>query len=150
MKWILGILMTLTYLAASAQDSPEPNAPGTVPTDFRFERPDETVDSLSHVVADGEPLLLLLYNPDCSHCMDTIELLRGIRLRVLAVCIDGDRQEWLASIQELPQEWIPAYDGGVIFEEDLYIFDAPPALYFIEEGKVKLKDATLDELGQYL
>ena len=94
---------------------------GTPAADFSFE------------IRDGRPMLLLFYDPDCDHCMQTIaelsgsELLNGAVARgdlvVVAVYagFDGsDRAAWLRTLNRLPSVWTVDFDRGTIYTRDLY------------------------------
>ena len=105
---------------------------GTPAADFSFETRDGQRLRLSEA-APGRPMLLLFYDPDCDHCMQTIAELSGSpllngavargNLVVVAVYagFDGsDRAAWLRTLDRLPFAWTVGFDRGTIYTRDLY------------------------------
>lgn len=88
-------------------------------------------------------LLLLFYDPDCDHCMETIASLRRLatlqravgsgRLTVLALFADGDSASW--HTPALPEGWIDGLDATGVQERGLYAFKRLPALYLLDRDK---------------
>lgn len=55
------------------------NRPGTIATDFAYFTPEGDHRTL-HTTPSAHCLLLMFYNPDCTHCRQTIALLHDDRL----------------------------------------------------------------------
>lgn len=128
----------------------ERNAPGTIAADFRFATPEASENRL-HTFRPGEPLLLLLYDPDCRHCRDVIAELSDIESlpTVLAVCIEASPKRWEQSRDALPQKWIKAYDRSDILGEDLYVIRTLPSIYLLDgDRRVVLKNPRPEALKQ--
>lgn len=139
------------------------NRVGTTAADFSFETPDGRRLRLSEA-AQGRALLLLFYDPDCDHCMQTIAelaaseplneaLSRGCMAVVAVYAGFGsrDRAAWLRTLDRLPAAWTAGFDGGTIYTRDLYVLRNLPALYLLDaSGRVLLKDATPASLDERL
>lgn len=135
------------------------NRPGTVATDFSCT--DRNGNRRTLHGTRGKQLLLLFYDPACSHCS---EILNGLResplireliavkeLAVLAVYTEGDRELWDETKEAMPQEWIVAIDDSRIVERESYSLPAMPVIYLLDAGKrVILKDAPLERLEAWL
>lgn len=135
------------------------NRPGTVATEFSYTDRDGNRRTLHGT--RGKRLLLLFYDPACSHCS---EILNGLResplireliavkeLSVLAVYTEGDRRLWNETKAFLPQDWTVGIDGSRIVERELYSLPAMPVIYLLDRNKrVILKDPTPAELEAYL
>ena len=138
------------------------NRVGTPAANFTFETRDGQRLRLSEA-AQGRPMLLLFYDPDCDHCMQTIaelsgsELLNGAVARgdlvVVAVYagFDGsDRAAWLRTLDRLSSAWTVGFDLGTIYTRDLYVLRNLPALYLLDASRrVLLKDTTPARLSEY-
>lgn len=139
------------------------NRVGMTAADFSFETPDGRRLRLSEA-AQGRTLLLLFYDPDCDHCMQTIAELaaseplneavsRGCMAVVAVYAGFGsrDRAAWLRTLDRLPAAWTVGFDGGTIYTRDLYVLRNLPALYLLDSsGRVLLKDATPASLDERL
>ncbi|WP_298074302.1 DUF5106 domain-containing protein [uncultured Bacteroides sp.] len=139
------------------------NRVGTPAADFSFETRDGQRLRLSKA-AQGRPMLLLFYDPDCDHCMQTIAELSGSPLLNGAVArgdlvvvavyagFDGsDRAAWLRTLDRLPSVWTVGFDNGTIYTRDLYVLRNLPALYLLDASRrVVLKDTTPARLFEYL
>lgn len=135
------------------------NRPGTVATNFSYTNRDGNQRTLRRT--HGKWLLLLFYDPACSHCQMTMSALRenallsqmvsGKEMTVLAVYADGDRKLWDKSKVSVPQEWIAAIDESGIVENELYFLPSMPVIYLLNSRKrVILKEATLEQLVSWL
>ncbi|MDE6309382.1 MAG: DUF5106 domain-containing protein, partial [Muribaculaceae bacterium] len=131
------------------------NRPGMKGADFEFAMRDNTTTTLTSIVA--RPTILLFYDPECDHCLDAIDTLRidtnineminAGRLDILAVCIEGDKEQWLAVDAKLPSSWISGFDQSDIIGSDIYYIQSMPAIYLLaSDGTVTLKNPTLQEL----
>ncbi len=135
------------------------NRVGQTATDFSFERADGQKQKLSET--DAKYMLLMFYDPDCSHCKETIHQLRDnpqlvqlftqLQIQVLAIDPWGDRNKWKQYQSELSYQWINGFDSdNKILPFSLYDLKASPTLYLLDENKkVLLKDAYLENVIQY-
>lgn len=135
------------------------NRPGTVATDFSYTDRNGNRRTLHGM--RGKQLLLLFYDPACSHCSEILdalhenpllaELVFKKELTVLAVYTEGNRELWDETKEAMPQEWIVAIDDSRIVERELYSLPAMPVIYLLDAGKrVILKDAPLEQLEAWL
>lgn len=136
------------------------NAPGTMASDFSYETVDGTKGTL-HKTAEGVPMLLLLYDPDCDHCRDMLFNLRynsalNLRLRagkikVLAVYTEEDHERWKSGAGDMPALWDVCTDRGMIKERNLYDLRTMPVLYLLDDNKrVVLKNTSSKAVAEYL
>lgn len=124
------------------------NAPGTIAADFRFATPEQSECTL-HTFLPGEPLMMLLYDPDCDHCRDVIKQLSNLTGNVLAVCVESTPQRWEQTRTALPESWIKAFDRTGILDQDIYSAYSLPSIYLLDgERKVLLKNPSPDKLLQ--
>ncbi len=135
------------------------NRLGTKATDFTYKARDGRRSTLMNT--PGRRLLLVFYDPACSHCTD---ILSGLRrsdvlsgriadgdVSVLAVYTEGDADLWEQTKDSLPQEWTVAMDESGIVDNVLYDVPAMPVLYLLAGDKtVLLKDPTPEMLIDYL
>lgn len=135
------------------------NRPGTTAADFTYT--DRGGGRRTLHATRGKRLMLLFYDPACSHCSQILDGLRGSaviaglianrELSVLAVYTEGDRRLWDDTKASLPQEWTVAIDESRIVERELYALPALPVIYLLDGQKtVLLKDPTPAELETYL
>ena len=123
------------------------NRPGTPAADFKFESRDGKTKSL-HSLQTDKPILLLFYDPDCDHCMETIADLkkRGISgmADVVAIYAEEDRERWEETAEALPQEWTVGYALDPIQDDETYVFLSSPTVYLLDrDKKVLLKDTNI-------
>lgn len=128
------------------------NRPGTIAADFNFLTRYGSKTSLAATV--DKPTLLLLYDPECDHCIEVIENLRGDsavaemiatkRLDVMAVSIEGDRKQWERVDATLPAEWISGYDLSDIIGKDIYYIQTMPSLYLLDSQRRVLRKNITD------
>lgn len=135
------------------------NRPGMKATDFAYT--DRRGNRCTLHATQGERLLLLFYDPSCSHCSQILDglresavignLIENKELAVLAVYTEGDRRLWDDTKSSLPQEWTIAIDESHIVERGLYALPAMPVIYLLDgKKKVILKDTTPAKLETYL
>lgn len=135
------------------------NRPGTTATDFAYT--DREGNRRTLHATRGKRLLLLFYDPACSHCAQILDglresavigrLIENKELSVLAVYTEGDRRLWDETKASLPREWSVAIDESRIVERELYTLPAMPVIYLLDGQKtVLLKDPTPSELETYL
>ncbi|MCM1310930.1 MAG: thioredoxin family protein [Bacteroides sp.] len=124
------------------------NAPDSIAADFRFATPEASENRL-HSFRPGETLLLLFYDPNCSHCREVISELAEMKdlPTVLAVCIESSPKLWEQTRDSLPEKWIKAYDRSGIISEDLYVIRSMPSIYLLDgDRRVILKNPQLWQL----
>lgn len=138
------------------------NRPGTVAADFAYISREGVRKTLHGTGTPGRPLLLLFYDPDCTHCREILGRLRenGALKRlaaagavdVLAVYTDGDRSLWDRTKGDMPQEWGVGMDeDGTIQEKELYALPAMPVIYLLDGGRtVMAKDIPCNRLEAWL
>lgn len=135
------------------------NRPGTTATDFAYT--DRHGNRRTLHATCGNRLLLLFYDPACSHCSQILDGLRGSAvigkliqnkdLSVLAVYTEGDRRLWDETKASLPREWTVAIDESRIVERELYALPAMPVIYLLDARKtVLLKDPSPMQLEAFL
>lgn len=135
------------------------NKVGQIAEDFSY----VTADGSTQKLSDGKAkyTLLLFYDPDCSHCKETIQQLRDtpqlmqlfaqLQVKILAIDPWGDRNKWKNYQSELSYEWINGFDSeGKVLAFNLYDLKASPTIYLLDENKrVLLKDTYLQQVVQY-
>lgn len=128
------------------------NRPGTLATDFRYLDRNGTKHSLHETIA--EELLLVFYDPECTHCSEILESIAQDsnisesiatgKMKVLAIYAEGKRDVWEKTKMEMPLQWIVGYDLSDILDNDLYDLPAMPTIYLLDKNKkVKIKDAMI-------
>lgn len=79
-------------------------------------------------------------------------LQRAGGIKVVAVCIGGDKAAWEKFRADSPKEWLHVFDAeGKIKSENQYDLRTMPRLYLLDEQKtVLLKNTKADNIEQYL
>ena len=140
------------------------NRVGTIAADFVFETVAGGRMRLSEAVGAHHRTLLLFYDPECAHCMETVSELSSMEalnealadggMCVVAVYSGMDvmsRVTWRRTLDRLPSAWIVGYDDGTVYTEDLYVLRSLPALYLLDSsGRVLLKDTSPERLAEEL
>lgn len=132
------------------------NRPGEKAEDFAYYTPDGTRQTLHHTPVQGKHLLLLFYDPECSHCQEVMEvlqdsprlnqLLRCGEATLLAIYTEGNEQAWRESLPLLPRRWLKGNDREAVKQQALYDLKAMPSLYLLNADKqVVLKDTSPEE-----
>lgn len=128
------------------------NRIGRVATDFVYTLEDGTQGNLHDIKANYT--ILMFSNPECPLCGEIMRQIASSQLltaliehgvlKVLTLYPDEDIAHWRKYIDNIPSEWIRAYDkGGVLTKERLYNLSAIPALYLLDRDKrVLIKDGT--------
>lgn len=128
------------------------NRIGRVATDFVYTLEDDTQGNLHDIKANYT--ILMFSNPECPLCGEIMRQIASSQLltaliehgvlKVLTLYPDEDIAHWRKYIDNIPSEWIRAYDkGGVLTKERLYNLSAIPALYLLDRDKrVLIKDGT--------
>lgn len=135
------------------------NRPGTTATDFAYT--DRHGNRHTLHTTRGKHLLLLFYDPACSHCSQILDglrestiigkLIQNKDLSVLAVYTEGDRRLWDDTKASLPREWSVAIDESRVVERELYALPAMPVIYLLDGQKtVLLKDPSPMQLEAFL
>jgi len=135
------------------------NRPGATANNFTFTTASGQNNTLYNLQATC--LLLIFYNPGCSECRHTVDMLRNAeqvtsmiasgKLKVLMVYTDKDVELWKKHFDEIPSKWLNSYDRSLtIRDKQLYDLKAIPTLYLLDKDKkVILKDASVADLQQY-
>lgn len=135
------------------------NKEGQTAEDFSYELANGKKQKLSETKA--KYTFLIFYDPDCSHCKETIQQLRDtpqlvqlftqLQVQVLAVDPWGDRTKWKNYQTELSYQWINGFDSeSKILSFNLYDLKASPTIYLLDENKkVLLKDTYLQQVIAY-
>jgi peroxiredoxin len=106
----------------------------------------------------AEYVLLMFYNPDCTECRHTVQMLKNTpclssgKVKVLAVYPDEDQEAWRQHAKDLPSAWINGHDRSqAIKKNEIYDLKAIPTLYLLDrDKKVILKDASAGDVREYL
>lgn len=125
------------------------NRPGTLATDFEYI--DRGGRRASLHALNAERLMLIFYDPECSHCSDILNDLAsdaGINaaidagsLTVLAVYAEGKKDVWERTCEAMPANWLVGYDLSGILKNELYDLPAMPVIYILDASKtILLKD----------
>lgn len=135
------------------------NKEGKTAEDFTYELANGKKQKLSETKA--KYTFLIFYDPDCSHCKETIQQLRDtpqlvqlftqLQVQVLAIDPWGDRTKWKNYQTELSYQWINGFDSeSKILSFNLYDLKASPTIYLLDENKkVLLKDTYLQQVIAY-
>ncbi len=134
------------------------NRVGSRASNFTYQARNGEKRTLHDTQAD--PLLLLLYEPDCEHCMEVVNelknnpslqaLVKEKKLTILAVYAEGDREIWEQSKGTLPTEWMDGIDTEGVFSQGLYALPSLPVIYLLDAKKtVLLKEATPSLIDTY-
>ncbi len=130
------------------------NRPGTKAADFKFIDRDSHRQSL-HSLTSDKPILLIFYDPDCDHCVETIALLKDRNISsqatVAAIYAEDDRERWESTAPSLPADWTVGFALDPIQDDETYIFITSPTLYLLDKDKkVILKDTDPDAVESML
>lgn len=128
------------------------NRQGSIANDFRYIDRDGRQQSLHGT--ETEKLLLVFYDPECTHCKDILDMLANDeriniavatgRLKVLAIYAEGKRDVWEKDKDSMPANWQVGYDLTGILDSELYDLPAMPTLYLLDSDKrVILKDPVI-------
>ncbi len=132
------------------------NRKGTRATDFTYTTRKGERRTLHGTETRGA-LLLVFYDPACSHCIDIIHRLETSdavarkvangNLSVLAVYAGEDRHLWEETKTDMPKAWSVGIDESGIEDRILYDLPTRPVLYLLSHDKmVLLKAPTVEEL----
>ena len=138
----------------------EMNNEGTPAVDFEM----QLVDGSKATLADVESpvTILFFYSPNNLDCKLQRFRLTQARLvnylqraggiKVVAVCVEGDKAAWDKFRADSPAEWVHAFDAsGKIKAENQYDLRTLPRTYLLDDKKtVLLKNTKADDIEQYL
>lgn len=128
------------------------NRIGREATNFTYTLEDGTQGELYDIKANYT--ILMFSNPECPLCGEIMRQLASSQLlsalmqhgvlKVLTLYPDEDINHWRKYLDNIPSEWIRAYDKGqILSKERLYNLSAIPALYLLDRDKrVLIKDGT--------
>ena len=142
------------------------NRPGTIATDFAYFTSEGDHRTL-HTTPSAHCLLLMFYNPDCTHCRQTIALLHADRLfkqmlhdgLLTVLAINTENTPETASHPEaapragnrLPTDWMAGTASHTLTDNELYILPSMPTLYLLDKEKhVLLKEALPEQVLSHL
>lgn len=136
------------------------NKPGQKAADFGYSLKNGLSSNLYSINAGI--LLIYFHNPGCEECKKIKEQLISSAvvqeltdrnaMTILALYPDEDLTEWGKYYEEIPANWINAYNkGAIIKNKELYDLKAIPTLYLLDKNKkVLLKDARFEEIENYI
>ena len=128
------------------------NRIGREATNFVYTLEDNSQGELYDISANYT--IVMFSNPECPLCREIMgqiassqllsALIQNGVLKVLTLYPDADIEHWRKYLDNIPNEWIKAYDKGqVLTSERLYNLNAIPALYLLDRDKrVLIKDGT--------
>ncbi len=136
------------------------NRPGDKATNFSYLTRQGEHSTLNNTPAKNF-LLLIFYDPECSHCTDILEdlnhssiinqLFESGELTILAVYTEGKKDIWDKNKESMPKNWIVSIDESNIVDNSLYDLPAMPIIYLLDSNKkVILKDPSTNDLEEYL
>ena len=138
----------------------EMNNEGSAAVDFDMQLVDGSKAKLSDIEA---PVSILFFyaadNLDCklqrfrltqARLVNYLQRAGGIK--IVAVCVEGDKAAGEKFRADSPKEWLHVFDAsGKIKSENLYDLRTLPRLYLLDEQKtVLLKNTKADDIEQYL
>lgn len=111
------------------------NRVGHVAADFKFVTSDGRLLSVSDIKTDKD-ILLLFYDPDCSTCHEVIAELKSAprNVTVVAICVEGERDEWRKDALTMPSEWIVGYPEDAV--DELYALFEMPTMLLLDSSRV--------------
>ena len=138
----------------------EMNNEGTPAVDFEM----QLVDGSKATLADVESPVTILFLYGANNIDSKLQrfrltqarlinyLQRAGGIKVVAVCVEGDKAAWEKFRADAPAEWVHVFDAeGKIKSENLYDLRTLPRLYLLDEQKtVLLKNTKADNIEQYL
>ncbi len=130
------------------------NIPGSKASDFSFLLRDGSNQSL-YEIKNKIPLLVIFYDPDCFHCLETFEEIKTADwkklVEIIAIDAEEDKDLWQSSSHALPAEWTVGFAVDPIQDNETYVFQSMPTLYLLDNDKtVLLKDASPTLVGDFM
>lgn len=127
------------------------NRIGTKAADFHYVNRNGNRGSLWNT--DAERLLVVFYDPECTHCTKIMAQLSECpavadgRLNVLAVYTEGKKDVWESNKNVLPKNWTVVMDVDGINDDNIYDLKTMPTLYILDKDKkVLLKDVSVPQI----
>ena len=126
------------------------NRPGMTASDFNLETRDGKTSTLSGLLSNDYNLVVF-YDPDCNHCLETMDELKKMSLpdtlAIIAIDVVEDKMTWDNTKHSLPEDWTIAFSLDPIQDDELYIFDEMPSLYLIDRsGTILMKDTSCTDI----
>jgi peroxiredoxin len=115
--------------------------------------------SLQRVAANHTCTLLLLWDPDCPHCIASMPALIEIYkkyhakgLEIFAVSLNSDKTEWLAAIKKNKCNWLNVRvdEMNKSQPEDYFITYTPRLVLIDKRGIIIQRQVQVDELEEAL
>lgn len=135
------------------------NRTGSPAEDFEYEPRGRKGErkTLYGTPTGSEGLVLLFYDPDCSHCEQTVKDLQGYRLlnslidggklKVIAIAAETERALWENTADMMPGNWTVGYNTDGIADREAYDLPEMPVIYVLDRDfKVAGKELTEAEL----
>ena len=120
------------------------NRIGRQAADFEYELPDGRITTLLSTPSGSESLYIIFYNPDCESCHEAIAKMRNSdelnasiaegKTAVLAIDAEEDRDEWKATLGDMPSNWIVGFNTDGLVDRDLYALPAMPTIYLLDSS----------------
>ena len=138
----------------------EMNNEGMSAVDFQMQLTDGSKAQLSDV--KSPIVILFFYSPENLDCklqrfrLTQAKLVNYLQraggVKIVAVCVEGEKSAWEKFVADSPAEWLHAYDAaGKIKGDNLYDLRTLPRVYMLDENKtVLLKNTKADNIEQYL
>ena len=130
---------------------------GSVAPNFALPNTEGVLKSLSDVNSDYT--ILLFYSSLCSHCrtampqiQKTLQYVDNNKLKVFTVCTDGQREPWLAFMDEMKmKDWINVLDSKQDSDiQKKYVTWNLPVIYLLDKNKTilanRIKPESLPDL----
>ena len=136
------------------------NRPGQIAVDFVYTLYNEKRERMHQIKSDY--LIIFFNNPGCPACKSiqtglenspvVLRMQEIGKLKILAMYIDREIDDWKQYHSSIPSQWINGYDASfIIRDENQYDLRAIPNLYLLDKDKrVILKDAPPEYLERLL
>lgn len=141
--------------ASSRLEIAKKNRVGSIASNFEFITRNGYSTNLDDIKSH-KPILLIFYDPDCSHCNEIFDELKHDettekKITVVAIDAEDDREIWQETSANLPSDWMVGFAETPIQDEEIYVFLTSPTIYLLSpDKKIILKDATLDRIKKTL
>lgn len=134
------------------------NRIGSKAANFEFVHRDSFLETDLYSIATGkEGLVLIFYDPDCQHCIESLlmlsesdvlnNLVTSGAISVAAIDSEDDRELWRQTSHILPEEWTVGLVVEDIQDNDLYDLPSPPVIYLLDtDYRVVNKDLSAPQL----
>lgn len=132
-------------------ESAQKNIPGSKFPDFKIIMR-EGEESNIEACLNKDKNLIIFYDPDCSHCVETIDKIKKLSTidsfpHVIAIDVTDDRQLWDDTKNNLPKDWDVTFASEPIEDNELFIFEEMPTLFLVNgDGMIILKNTTIEEI----